>query len=664
MTALLRKMKFPLLLFGLAFLAYGLMIPFLGFYSDDWTFLWITQRFGVSALMFHYLTNRPFLWFLTAPLMSLLGDTAWHYDAIYIFLRTTCALALCWLIKLVWPQNKSLGVITTLIFLLYPGYIVWPEAMLSSRHLILVQNLLFSLAFSILSIKQVEHRRIWMLLALALGMLNQILSDYFLFLEFMRPIFLWIVLTGSNIPVKEKIKNILFYCGPFWIVFSLVMYWRLFCFPNLESWYQISFFSNLQQAPLSFILGRLVQIIKDLWVMLGPGMVGLFGLPDINSEGRPVLLMFIAGAAAAGSIWLFRHHFFPGEEKPDRRVNFSATIIGLLMMIFAGPIFWVVGLPLSITFSGTRFMLPFLVGASLLLAGLLSLLPKRWIIVAVLSIWAGIAVAANVRTANNYRIDWSIQRRLFTQLTLRIPDLAPGTMLASEELPNILPSSTYLSAYTNWVYDQESHGFPNAEYFFVYIAHETEHVTADNILTTHDILNAYPFRGSSSQILGLTYINDCLVVLDPQIDGMDPYLPLNMQELSTLSRPDLILPEYVIIPPELTFTQNEVLVHPWCRSFLAADLAGQFGQWDTVAQIADSDLGTFPMDASMGRFYTVFIEGYANTGRVVEAVELTSQIIAANPETNAMMCSLWNRILLENPDSIDAEQIHALISCP
>ncbi|HWQ47324.1 MAG TPA: hypothetical protein VN376_10670, partial [Longilinea sp.] len=260
-----------------------------------------------------------------------------------------------------------------------------------------------------------------------------------------------------------------------------------------------------------------------------------------------------------------------------------------------------------------------------------------------------------------------IQQRLFTQINQRIPNLEAGTMIVSEEVDTILPSSTFVSAFINWLYDQTTLGFPKATYFYEYIAHDQNHITIEDLNTTHDILHAYPFRSSPSQIVGVTFINNCLIVLDPQLDPVNPYLATNIQEVSAFSHPDLILPDRIEPPSELRFALDEDVNFWWCRQFLDADLAAQFGHWDTVVQIADSSLDAFPMDASMGRFFTVFIEGFTHTGRIREAVDLTVRTIAEYPETNEMMCRLWDRILNEGGGEFTGEfsphQIRGLFSC-
>jgi hypothetical protein len=69
----------------------------------------------------------------------------------------------------------------------------------------------------------------------------------------------------------------------------------------------------------------------------------------------------------------------------------------------------------------------------------------------------------------------------------------------------------------------------------------------------------------------------------------------------------------------------------------------------------------------MGRFFVVFIEGFAFTGRLSDAVDLTSQTINFDPATNEMMCRVWDRIILETPDELWGEYtptgIRSLFHC-
>src|SRR5689334_21665429 len=51
---------FPLVLLCVCVLAYGLLIPLLGFYWDDWPALWVSHSLGASALREFASFDRPF----------------------------------------------------------------------------------------------------------------------------------------------------------------------------------------------------------------------------------------------------------------------------------------------------------------------------------------------------------------------------------------------------------------------------------------------------------------------------------------------------------------------------------------------------------------------------------------------------------------------------
>src|SRR5258706_14907537 len=55
----MRKLNPPSVLLAVAILAYGLLIPQLGFYWDDLPMSWIRYQLGVEALTRYFSNNRP-----------------------------------------------------------------------------------------------------------------------------------------------------------------------------------------------------------------------------------------------------------------------------------------------------------------------------------------------------------------------------------------------------------------------------------------------------------------------------------------------------------------------------------------------------------------------------------------------------------------------------
>jgi hypothetical protein len=59
MVGVLRRIYPATILFIVAILAYGLLIPQMGFYWDDFPISWIRYQLGPEALTEYFSTNRP-----------------------------------------------------------------------------------------------------------------------------------------------------------------------------------------------------------------------------------------------------------------------------------------------------------------------------------------------------------------------------------------------------------------------------------------------------------------------------------------------------------------------------------------------------------------------------------------------------------------------------
>ncbi|MBI9047550.1 MAG: hypothetical protein JEZ06_23905 [Anaerolineaceae bacterium] len=112
----------PVLILGLCTAAYGLMIPWIGFYWDDWPFTWIFDTFGGSGITTYFSTKRPMLAWIYRISMPLVGTTAWKWHLFGLLWRWISATALWGLLRIVWPQKRELAVWAGLLFAVYPGF--------------------------------------------------------------------------------------------------------------------------------------------------------------------------------------------------------------------------------------------------------------------------------------------------------------------------------------------------------------------------------------------------------------------------------------------------------------------------------------------------------------------------------------------------------------
>jgi hypothetical protein len=118
----LSDLSVPLLLLAIAVLAYGLLIPTLGFFWDDFPLSWIYATYGADGLERYFSTNRPYWGWLFQMSMPLLGDSPLAWQAFGLFWRWMSAVLVWLLLRRVWRQAPQLALWSSLLFLVYPGF--------------------------------------------------------------------------------------------------------------------------------------------------------------------------------------------------------------------------------------------------------------------------------------------------------------------------------------------------------------------------------------------------------------------------------------------------------------------------------------------------------------------------------------------------------------
>src|SRR5512138_1723502 len=142
-----------LLIFLTTLITYGLSIPQLGYYHDDWFVLWSGHARGAQSLMPLFATDRPFMGVVYSYVYRLLGDTIvnWHFYA--LLWRFIGGLAFFWILRLIWPNQKYATTLMTVIFIVYPGFLSQPNANTKQNHLYGFGTALFSIALMLQALK-------------------------------------------------------------------------------------------------------------------------------------------------------------------------------------------------------------------------------------------------------------------------------------------------------------------------------------------------------------------------------------------------------------------------------------------------------------------------------------------------------------------------------
>jgi hypothetical protein len=661
----------PLLLLALTLLSYALMLPWLGFYWDEWPMTWIAHKLGPAGLASYFSTNRPYwgmIYRLTTPI---LGYVPWHWQLFGLFWRWITAVALWFTLRLVWPRRTDGALFVSALFLVFPGFSQQSIGMMYGHFFVVLSAYLLSLGCSLAAIQEWGKRpvRFYLLtlLALALALVNLLAMEYFFLLELLRPFLIFLSLQNhARIPAAEGpaearalsfpgTQTILRQAAMHWLpylgLFLGAGAWRAFFFSFQTQNYNFKMVDQLKADPLKTVMNLLYSMGRDIALVTGGAWAKPFRLPDLKTLGQRTTLYLVAVLCVglAGSlVYLFKVRTSDFEKRGRQTWALSAILVGLVALLLAGPPFWLTRLIPSLVYPADRFNLPFMLGSSLLVGGLLGLLPgRRAYKIVLLSVLLAFSAGLHFQEAVAFRRDWGWQKSMLWQMSWRMPAIQPGTILLSSDLTMRYVSDNSLTGPLNWIYAPENHTRQMSYMFYFASIRSTAMSLLEKGNSVQQDYLASVFNGSSDQMVGITFhAPACLRVLDPQLDPVNIMLPEIMRQAAEVSDTKWILPEAAgLSKPDLT---PEIFgsepARGWCYYFEKADLARQQGDWQMVVDLGDKGLALendYPNDP-MERM--PFLEGYAHVGNWTQARELTRKSMEITPLLQPVLCRLWRRI--------------------
>ena len=646
---------FPLVLLLVAGLAYGLILPRLGFYWDDLPMNWIVTRLGPAGLTRYFSTNRPFYGMLMNFFHPLIGSYPLGWQLFAFFWRWAAAAALWGLLRLVFPRHPQAARWASLLFLVYPGFDEQFISLVFGFFFLVLTAFFLSLACSVLALRKPRLALPLTLLSLLLSLLNLIPLDYFFLLEGLRPLLLWIVLSQENPSLAQRLKKTALAWLPYLVLFLAVGIWRAFFFRYQTQNYAPLLLTQLRAQPLQALWNLIAQIGQDVWTATFAAWGSAFITPNpavLGARTTQAYQVLVLATALIGVVVLL---FFKRGENPTggRKVALQLLAAGTLALLLAGGPFWIAQVPIHLYFPTSRFLVSFMLGSSLVFAGLLALIPgRRSIPLVVLTLLVAFAVGRQFQNANTFRRDQNTMRALFWQMSWRIPELKPGTTVLINDLPVTYYSDNSLTAPLNWIYapDKPSAQMSYLLYYPSIRLGKSLPALQKGLPITEDYLAA-TFTGSTSQVVGLVFQPPaCVRVLEPDLDPENRFIPAVMQAAAVLSSTDPILADAPQQPERLTpqlFGAEPA--HQWCYYFERADLARQQKDWQQVVALGDQafSVGDYPNDPNER---IPFIEGYAQAGRWETARKLTLDSYAISKEVmRPVLCHLWQRIAAQAP---------------
>jgi len=666
----LRKINLavPLLLLVLCVLAYGLLIPTLGFYWDDWPYAWVNHMFGPAGYPEFVAMDRPHSAWIFMILTAILGEEPLGYHISSLLLFWVCALLFWRLLGLIWPHHPKEVLWASLLFTIYPGFLGHPQAIIYNHHFTAMALYLLSLIGMVQAIQKSEKgcfswRSIaWHFLAVGSLVLSQFSIEYFIGWEAVRLLIAWIALRKKNLDTERRVGGLILHTLPYWSATLFFLFWRVFIlrFPTYQP---------LGTGEEEFVLGDwFLSVVAQFNEAVFTAWTRAFPLLSSGEFGMAFWIAYLILSILTTLIVFFFLMFYLGK-KPKTDVNQgsktetfggAALLVSLVGLIFAGWPFWLTDLTINIHSPfNSRFTMAFMPWIALFMASLFYFVNKirgRWIRVLgylLLAFLVGGSTGWHLWNANFYRNEWLVTQRYFQQMVHRIPDLQPGTSIVINDLRALsLYQDDSLSAIFNWTYAPEKKDKDIdyiVQYFSVRIGWEIPALEPG--LPIAQSIRSLDFLGSTDQMLVVYYQPPgCLRVLDyDHPDRLPEDFPMRMIPALPLSKPSLIITETENRATPPLYLIDKKTSETWCLYFEEADLAAQQNNWERVVELGNRAFQLEDRTNEATELF-IFIEGYLRTGYLDKALDVSLFLSERGAGAyDQAVCKLWQEVENEFP---------------
>jgi hypothetical protein len=648
----------PVLSLALSVIAFGLFIPFLGFYWDDWPTIFYTYNERISSLFNHFTYDRPYsawaYWlvgrFGTMPL-------TWHLAALLI--RWAVVVALGWALQPLWPKHVRKIVWISLIFAIYPGYYLQPSAVIFIPHLAAYG--LFFVSLGAMGRAYSERKRFGVYTALAVisGTMHMFMVEYYVGLELVRPIYLWL-LAAKTQPRKARITEVVKAWLPYGALFGVWMSWRLFWLELPVEPYPLVFAQAIRSNPIAGSIELAQVMVRDLFYVLLTAWAEA-GRALVSALGTAIGQLGLVLATLTGvGLWLTLTRFSAAKRSENEDVRFGreALLLGMAGFIFGMLPIWIIGETIAQGEYNLRYTLVAMFGASLVVIGLLTLLIKKESYrILLVSLLVAVTIASHVHAGSEYKTDWEVQRSLYWQLYWRAPSLEESTALISFERLTVTMGDPMTGNALNVLYPQRGTP-PNADLWnFELNRTRTENAIRAGEQLTNDY-RGLEFSTQAQDDLVFYHVETdaCLWMLGPEHAAND-YLPEEQRDLVSYSNLDNIVPSsYSVEYPARSIFGREP-EQGWCFYFQKADLARQMEDWSGVIALMQEaeDRLLFP---SNGIEWLPLLEAYLRTEEWEAAGALSASMHEMQSRSDAMICATWAGV-----DAAPIEMLQSLVNC-
>jgi hypothetical protein len=655
----------PVALLIICFISFGLLMPALGYYMDDWPYVFFAKIKGLGSLNeLQYYDSRPNAAWLFILGFKLLGfrPIAWHIAN--LILRWLTATLVWLLIKTVWPSRKKEAIYVSLLFAIYPFFMLQHFAIAYIPHWFGFAAFTLSLLLMVKAqtTPNAASKILFAILALVLEATHVFTSEYFSGLELIRLPLLWILLSRTEKPFFKRVSKTLITWLPYMLVLIAYTYWRVAIFQNPPGITRNSPVILLQlfNQPIQAIKYLLTTFSRDTFTVLTIGWQQSLDVDLINFTSAYSLFRIAVSLLSLFFAYFYLSNLQINNNAPDDDWNWGSSLLIIVALATAGLPAWLTGNSIAGSkniLSASRLGLSTMLGASI----------SIWLIVnffvsdtrkkiLFLSILLSLSVNFHINNTYQFKISWEKQERLAQQLIWRAPQIMPGTAVVTDEEVLGVMGDYATSFLINTTYQpKDVKNSPPYWYFPFYYTYPNINKLLQGI-PMEGTKNSMYFLGNSKQMLLLSYnpeLDRCLWILQPQDINLR-LVSEDMRELSQGSNINLIQRvegTQPTLPAAIYGKQSE---HGWCYYFQKADLARQYQQWDEITRFWNA-AKTAGERAGNGFEYIPFIEGLAHTGNWSEVKELTHLAKRISKGLEPSLCTMLDRIKTDVPVSLERD---------
>ena len=639
--------------------AYGIMMPRVGFFWDDWQAVYLAHDHSVQTYWQYYLSDRPFSIWTYLVTMPVLGIRPLAWQIFTLLVRWAGVLVFVATFSRIWPgrvwQVRWMGVLLAV----FPGFTQQLIPVAYSQHFLTYLFFLLSLYFMVLAVQSSRRRVLFTITAVILAIIHLLTMEYFVGLELLRPLILLILLKDEGQKRWEAVRKAFLTWLPYLLPLLLFLILRLSILPLILTGTDSNdpyLLSQMVQQPIQTMLLLTQSAIQDfLELTLHVWTVNVE--PTSVEFSRPVF--FIAWAVGfITALILIGYNRFSGPYAKHNRTENKAFHLQTFVIGVGG--FLLGALPVLLTdrqviegMWSDRFSLAPMLGAVILTVTFIDWLSdsrhRKGIFFSLLTC---LAIAGHIQNANVYRNYWGIQRDYYWQLYWRAPELEPGTTVIGPEMPFGLVADYSIAFALNIIYGGSAPA-NDPQYWFMdggrYAGGERLPEIAPDSPISYPLRNIQ-YEGNTSQAIVVSYDPSrryCLRVFDPLFRDAIPLSPGD-ETVWPLANTDPIGPGDGEMNRTIAQLFSPEPRHTWCYYFQKAQLARQLGEWERVIELFNEAerLGHKPQDAVE---WMPLVDAYAALERWEEAEQVSDEIFTVSAISTPVICEFWDH------DNIPAE---------